>query len=105
MGATGLNLGGSHTPCLGPSCFVMSLGGASDGLELVSDAGQFIGEIGGIRWLNRLRGCDAPSVVGPAMLPDVFVGFAKPAIDVSRDFGEQGDDAARVAPAAKDDQR
>ena len=53
---------------------------------------------------NGIRGRDDAMVVGTAMLPDVFVGFAKHAVDVGRDSGELGDDAATVSPASKDDQ-
>jgi len=52
---------------------------------------------------NGFRGSDDAVVVGTAMLPDVFVGFAEVALIVGRDFEEQGDDAAAVSPASKDD--
>src|SRR5262245_33459554 len=74
-------------------------------LEPVADPGQLGDQIPGFLKAGRPCRLDDAEVVRAAVLPEMFVGIAKPAFVVGWKLGKQGDDVAGVAPSSKDDQR
>jgi hypothetical protein len=74
-----------------------------DGAKSIPNALQLSCKKGSVFRRHGLGRQDDAVVVGPAMLPDVFIGVTESAQMVSRQFGEQGDDVAGISPATEDD--
>ena len=98
---TPLNCGSPDRPCRCPSTLVHDRRGPLDGLQPVADPREFLGKGRSFLVGRRPRGLDDAVVGCAAVLPYMLVGFAEVAVDVRRDFREQGDDAAGITPAPK----
>lgn len=86
-----------------PPCFMGLTRSPFDGSKPIPDAFQLPHQMRSVFERHRLGCQDDTEIVGPAVLPDVFVCVTEPAQVVGRQFWEQGDDVASISPATEDD--
>lgn len=85
------------------SCLMDPTSSPLDGPKSIPNALQLSCKKGSVFRRHGLGRQDDAVVVGPAVLPDVFVGVTESALMIGRQFREQGDDVVGVPPATEDD--
>jgi hypothetical protein len=74
-----------------------------DGAKSIPNALQLSCKRGSVFERHGFGRQDDAVVVGPAVLPNVFIGVTESTLIISGQFREQGDDVAGVPPATEDD--